>query len=273
MDDSLSATEFSKFCDFLQQNSGIKLSANKQYLVTSRLNKLLQANAIDNLKDLVDKIQQVGHSTLLQQVVDAMTTNETNWFRDEYPFKVLIEQLLPEIAPTGGAKIWCAACSSGQEPYSIAIALDESRNKMDGYKHSVRIVATDISHQILARAKSAKFDKLALARGLSSEREKKYFEAVDGENKQVISAIRNQVQFRQLNLKESFSSMGKFDVIFCRNVLIYFSAELKRDILKKLVGCLNPGGFIFLGASESASGFCDDLKMVRCNPGIVYQLK
>ena len=270
---SLSTIEFSEFCEFLQINSGIKLNSNKQYLVTSRLSKLLSLNHIDSLKILLERIKLPANANLLQQVVDAMTTNETNWFRDEYPFIVLTQKLLPEIAPRGGAKIWCAACSSGQEPYSIAMALDESKIQMGGYKHSVRIVGTDLSVEILAHAESAEFDKLALARGLSSSRESRYFETAANNKKRLVSNIRNQIQFRQLNLKESYNSMGKFDVIFCRNVLIYFSEELKREILNKLAKCLNPSGYLFLGASESASGFCDKLKMVRCNPGIVYQLK
>jgi len=273
MTDSLSNIEFTNFCDFLQLNSGIKLNSSKQYLVTSRLNKLLTINHIESLKVLLERIQLSANSGLLQQVVDAMTTNETNWFRDEYPFQALTDKLLPEIAPRGGAKIWCAACSSGQEPYSIAMALDESKIQVGGYKYSAQIIGTDLSVQILAHAKSAEFDKLALARGLSSSREQRYFESIGKDKKRVISSIRNQVQFRQLNLKESYNSMGKFDVIFCRNVLIYFSAELKREILNKLVKCLNPRGYLFLGASESAAGFNDNFKMVRCNPGIVYQLK
>jgi len=271
--DKLSSLEFSHFCEFLQTKSGIKLSTNKQYLVTSRLQKLLLINQIDSLKILFKEIQKVSNSALLQQVIDAMTTNETNWFRDEYPFAVLCEKLLPQIAPNGNAKIWCAACSSGQEPYSIAMSLDESKHKMGGYKYPVKLIGTDLSHHILTSAKAAEFDKLAMARGLSKAREKRYFESIAGDRQRLISTIRNQVEFKHLNLKESYTALGKFDVIFCRNVLIYFSAELKREILNKLCKSLKPKGYLFLGASESASGFCDDLKMVRCNPGIVYQLK
>jgi chemotaxis protein methyltransferase CheR len=273
MPDSLTKIEFLEFCDFLQLKSGIKLDASKHYLVTSRLNKLLSLNHIDSLKTLLHLIQIPKNSSLQQAVIDAMTTNETNWFRDEYPFQILTQKLLPEIAPNGGAKIWCAACSSGQEPYSIAMALDESKSVLNGYQHPVGIIGTDLSVAILKHAKSAEFDKLSLARGLSSEREHRYFESIDNNKKRVIPAIRNLVQFKQLNLKESYTAMGKFDVIFCRNVLIYFSDELKQEILYKLTKSLNPGGYLFLGASESASGFCDNLKMVRCNPGIAYQAK
>ncbi len=272
MTDTLSTEDFSRFCDFLQRASGIKLSENKQYLVSSRLNRLLDLNKIPSLKTLLETIQKPGQNILLQQVVDAMTTNETNWFRDEYPFKILVEKLLPEIAPNGGGRLWCAACSSGQEPFSIAMSLEENRHRMGGYNKHVEIIATDISHQILDQAKTGEYDSLAIARGLSSERKQRFFDNNDNVSR-LKSNIRNKIKFSKLNLKENYAAMGKFDIIFCRNVLIYFSEELKRDIIQRLSKSLKPGGYLFLGASESASGFSDAFEMVRCNPGIVYKLK
>ncbi len=271
--DNLSAAEFSTFCNFLELNSGIVLSPNKQYLVSNRLNRLLADQNIPSLNSLLLKIQSPVQEALAQQVIDAMTTNETNWFRDEYPFNILLEKLLPELPAGKRTRIWCAACSSGQEPYSIAIKLDEARRQALGYKGSVEIIGTDLSNDILQQAKSAEFDSLSLARGLSPERKMRYFDQGEKGSCTVKPSIRQQVQFKKLNLKDSYNGMGKFDVIFCRNVLIYFSAELKSDILQRLSLCLNPGGYLFLGASESTSGYSDKFEMVRCSPGIVYKLK
>lgn len=273
MEQVITANEYHEFCNFLKSVTGIKLGENKQYLVSSRLSRLLADNQVSNISELLSLVKQPSGRQLLQLVIDAMTTNETNWFRDVYPFQVLFNKLLPEMSPHGRARIWCAACSSGQEPYSISMALEEEKKKVNGYRGELEIIATDLSSGILEKAKLAEFDQLSLSRGLSDERKKLYFDIQEDGGGTFKANLRQKINFKQLNLKESYSSLGKFDVIFCRNVLIYFQEDLKKEILKKISNSLKPQGYLFLGASESVRGFSEAFEMVRCNPGIVYKLK
>ncbi|TWH64992.1 chemotaxis protein methyltransferase CheR [Azomonas agilis] len=268
---------FEQFRVFLEKNSGIQLGENKQYLVNSRLNKLMEQNSIKTLDELVRKLQASPRSSLQIQVIDAMTTNETLWFRDTYPFDVLKQRLLPELVRENMGqrlRIWSSACSSGQEPYSISIAIDEFEQANPGLlKAGVQIVATDLSGSMLNICRQAEYDSLAIGRGLSSDRLQRFFDKKEESRWQVKGKIRNRVEFKALNLLESYSSLGKFDIIFCRNVLIYFSSELKKDILKQMHSALKPGGYLFLGASEALNGLPDLYQMIQCNPGILYKAK
>lgn len=269
--------EFEQFRVFLEKASGIQLGENKQYLVISRLSKLMEQQGIKTLGELTSRIQSQPRGGLRDQVVDAMTTNETLWFRDTYPFEVLRQRVLPELIknnPGQRLRIWSAACSSGQEPYSLAMTLDEFERSNPGQlKGGAQILATDLSPSMLAACKAAEYDSLAIGRGLSGERLQRYFDA-SGTGRWVVKpAIRNRVEFRPLNLLESYSSLGRFDVIFCRNVLIYFSPEVKKDILRRFHAALKPGGYLFLGASEALNGLPDLYQMVQCNPGIIYAVK
>ncbi|MDF3931559.1 protein-glutamate O-methyltransferase CheR [Pseudomonas citronellolis] len=267
--------EFELFRDFLEKACGIVLGANKQYLVTSRLNKLMEQQGIKSLGELVQKIQV--RSQLREQVVDAMTTNETLWFRDTYPFEVLKNRILAEAikaAPGQRLRIWSAACSSGQEPYSLSMTIDEfERTNLGQLKAGVQIVATDLSGSMLNACRAGEYDSLAIGRGLSQERLQRYFDSKGPGRWAVKPAIKSRVEFRALNLLESYATLGKFDLIFCRNVLIYFSAEVKRDILLRMHAALKPGGYLFLGASEALNGLPDHYQMVQCNPGIIYKAK
>ena len=264
--------EFENFRQFLEQACGIVLGENKHYLVSSRLNRMMREKNIPTLQELVNQLSQLLNSSLKNSVIEAMTTNETLWFRDTYPFEVLSKTIFEgsKLAKKNNLKIWSAACSSGQEPYSISIVADEFIQHNPLFR--VDIVATDISSAILNDAKEAKYDALALARGLSEERKRRYFSAI-GNLSQVNSEIRSRVIFKENNLLQSYSSLGKFDVIFCRNVLIYFSAESKSDILNRMASSLNPRGYLMLGASESISQYCDAFEMVRASTGVVYRLK
>ena len=262
------------FCDYLEKHSGICLGASKQYLVSSRLRKILQRSAITNLRDLVAAIQRPGGQKLRAEVIDAMTTNETLWFRDIHPFKILEEKLLPEFYQQRGTRplrIWSAACSTGQEPYSISMMIEEYKARNRLVSGGEKIIATDISASVLDAAKSAEYAMLAIGRGLDSERLKKYFvEAPNGRWK-VKPGIAQRVEFRSLNLQDSYSLLGKFDLVFCRNVLIYFTADFKRDILTRIHATLNPGGYLLVGASEAVNGLNDLYEMVHCRPGIIYR--
>ncbi|MFC3609294.1 protein-glutamate O-methyltransferase CheR [Stutzerimonas tarimensis] len=269
--------DFEQFRVFLEKTSGIQLGANKQYLVSSRLNKLMEQQGIKSLSELVSRIQSQPRGGLREQVVDAMTTNETLWFRDTYPYEVLKQRILPELikaAPGQRLRVWSSACSSGQEPYSLAMAFDEFERSNPGQlRAGVQILATELSGTMLAASKAAEYDSLAIARGLSQERLQRYFDVKEPGRWVVKQPIRSKVEFRPLNLLDSYAALGKFDIVFCRNVLIYFSAEVKKDILRRIHGTLKPGGYLFLGASEALNGLPELYQMVQCTPGIVYKAK
>lgn len=271
----LDDNSYQQFRAFLEQQCGIVLGESKQYLVKSRLAPLMTKFDVGSLAELVSRTLSPVEHQLRAAVIDAMTTNETLWFRDEYPFELLKNRLLPEFAgKRTPVKIWSAASSSGQEPYSIAMSVLEYQQKNPGkLPAGAQIVGTDISNTMLEHCKFAHYDSLALARGLSPERKRLFFE--DGERgmSRVKEQVRKMVSFRQLNLLNSYSLMGRFDIVFCRNVLIYFSPEVKAQIIKQIHGTLNSRGHLFLGASESLSGMGQEFDMLRCNPGIVYQKK
>lgn len=269
--------DFEQFRIFLEKTCGILLGSNKQYLVSSRLNKLMEQQRITSLGELVRKIQSMPRSGLREQVVDAMTTNETLWFRDTYPFEVLKNRVLPELVKSGAGqrlRIWSAACSSGQEPYSLSMSIDEfERANPSQPRLGVQIVATELSGTMLAASKAAEYDGLAIARGLSNERLQRYFDVAAPGRWVVKPPIRARVEFRTQNLLDSYAALGKFDIVFCRNVLIYFSADVKKDILRRIHATLKPGGYLFLGASEALNGLPELYQMVQCSPGIIYQAR
>ncbi len=269
-----SPVDYNEFRHFLEDACGIILGENKQYLVSSRLGKLMAQHEISSLGELVKCMQQVSHRGLKERVIDAMTTNETLWFRDTHPFNIFKEKLLPELQKSRNStiRVWSAACSTGQEPYSLSMLVDEYRatNSMN-FRFPVEFVATDLSKTVLDQCRTAEYDGLSLGRGLSPERLKRFFEPLDNGVWRVKSDIRKRVRFQPLNLMDSYLSLGKFDVVFCRNVLIYFSADLKLDILRRLHGVLRPGGYLVLGASEGLAGVSQYYQMVQCHPGIIYQ--
>ena len=271
----LDEKSYHQFRTFLEQQCGIVLGEKKQYLVKSRLAPLMNKFDVSSLGELVTRTLSPVERQLRAAVIDAMTTNETLWFRDDYPFKLLQNKLLPEFADRKTpVKIWSAASSSGQEPYSIAMSVLEYQQRNPGaFMRGVQVVGTDISTTMLDHCKYGHYDSLALARGLSAERKRQFFENGDNGMLKVNDQVKKMVSFRPLNLLNSYSLMGKFDIVFCRNVLIYFSPEIKAQIISQIHGTLNNGGYLFLGASESLSGLNDDFNMIRCNPGIVYQKK
>ncbi len=277
MKSEITPQEYEAFKSFLQEACGILLGENKQYLVKSRLRRILEDNQMQSLGALVEHLRRPGRSSPLRElVIDAMTTNETLWFRDNHPFRILSDMLLPELAERPGSqpiRIWSAACSTGQEPYSIAMAVDEFRRQKPGkLRNDVKITATDISRSVLEVARRGEYEMLAIGRGLSVERQKSFFTTSANGGWQIRPAIKSMVEFKELNLLERYM-LGKFDLVFCRNVLIYFSAELKKDILTRIHATLNPGGYLILGASESLNGLPHLYEMVQCRPGIIYRKK
>ena len=271
----LEQNEYDKFRTFLEQQCGIVLGDNKLYLVKSRLAPLMNRFDVLSLSELVNKTLSPHERQLRAAVVDAMTTNETLWFRDQYPFELLKTKLFPELKDLRRpVKIWSAASSSGQEPYSISMSVVEYQSQKPGaLPQGAQIIGTDISNTMLDLCKNAEYDSLALARGLSPERRSKFFQNSERGMARVNENVRKNVTFRHLNLLDSYALLGKFDIIFCRNVLIYFSADVKAKIIAQFAQSLNPKGYLFLGASESMTGLSNDFEMIRCNPGIIYQKK
>jgi len=266
---------------FLKERSGLDLSADKQYLVESRLMPLARKASLSGIEELVQKIKN-GSSAVASDVVEAMTTNETFFFRDKVPFDHLRDVLLPEMIQARAARkslrIWCAAASTGQEPYSIAMTIKEMSAQLAGWR--IEIIGTDISQQVLEKSKSGIYTQFEVQRGLPIQLLVKYFKQI-GEMWQINPDIRSMIQYRPLNLLLDFSSLGKFDIIFCRNVLIYFDQDMKTQIFGRLAKCMEPDGFLALGAAETVVGLTDAFKphadkrglyrpnMLRAAPSIV----
>ncbi len=263
------------FCLFIEDACGIVLGANKQYLVRSRLTPLLAKFKLGSLSELFILLQNKQNRELEIAAIDAMTTNETLWFRDEYPFSVLKTTLLPNFSKlVRPIRIWSAASASGQEAYSIAMTILEYQYaKAMALPCGAQIVGSDLSPSMLAQCREGIYDQLALSRGLSLERKQQFFTNNNDGTWKVNDAIHKMVSFHSLNLKDSYGLMGKFDIIYCRNVLIYFSPETKKRIIQQMARCLHSKGYLILGASESLSGISDQFDMIRCNPGIIYRLK
>ena len=270
----ISEEEYDQFCQFLESVTGIVLGKNKHYLVSSRLNRLMLERELASYSDLLREVNKTVNSGLREQVIDAMTTNETMWFRDIYPYTVLYDTILPELSQIKDRpiKIWSAACSSGQEPYSISMIIQEYMRKNSlAFSRGIQITATDISIAMLNYSKRARYDEAAMKRGVSDERRKQFFKPVD-DLWEVSPEIRSRITFKQLNLQANYSTLGKFDLVFCRNVLIYFSSEFKTDILEKMAGVTNKNGYLYLGSSESPTRYTKKYKMVRAPGGVIYQL-
>ena len=244
----------------LRERSGLDLSSDKQYLVESRLIPLARRVGLAGIAELVAKIRG-GSDALTAEAVEAMTTNETFFFRDKIPFDHLRETILPALLQARAnrrfLRIWCAASSTGQEPYSIAMCLKEFGPALAGWR--VEIVATDLSQAVLEKARAGIFSQFEVQRGLPIQMLVKYFTQV-GELWQLNADIRAMVQHRQLNLLQDFSHLGTFDVVFCRNVLIYFDQDTKVGIFDRLAKMVEPDGVLALGAAESVVGISDAFK-------------
>ena len=258
----LTSFEFQRFRQFLKENSGISLSDSKQYLVTNRLRPLMKEVGIDDLSDLLSMIEAMPNHDLAAKAIDAMTTNETFWFRDSSHFRFLETTLLAEMLESSPQlTIWSAACSSGQEPFSISLSVEKALKKT-ARQSAVKIIATDLSDKILYKAKAGIYADIELTRGLSNSIKKQHFTGVrDGW--QIASSHRSRVTFSKLNLLENFSTLGQFDIIFCRNVLIYFAVPTKVDILNRIIKVMKQGAYLFLSSSEVLPVEIQGLEVVR----------
>ncbi|KQK29253.1 chemotaxis protein CheR [Bosea thiooxidans] len=248
----------------LQQRSGLSLTADKQYLAESRLGILCRRRGIADITTLIARLRSAREPALENAVVDAMTTNETLFFRDRTPFDLFRDVILPERlaanAATRSLRIWCAAVSSGQEAYSLAMLIDEAAARLEGWK--IDIVGTDISSEILEKARSGSYSQFEIQRGLPIQMLLKHFEQ-RGDKWQVSERLRRMVEFRRHNLLERNDHLGRFDVIFCRNVLIYFDVPTKVKALELLAPRLAPDGALLLGAAETVLGLATSF---ACDP-------
>lgn len=260
--------DFDYITALLKDRSGLTLTRDKVYLLESRLTPLARKQGMDSLETLVSKMKLSRDEKLISDVVEAMTTNESFFFRDNTPFDLFRDKVAPvlqQARPTKRLRIWCAAASTGQEPYSLAILLKEQWAKWRDWK--IEIVGTDISDQVLARARAGQYSQFEVQRGLPIQLLIKYFKQ-NGDVWQISDEIRNMVTYRNFNLLDGFAGMGQFDVIFCRNVLIYFDQPTKKDVLERMTRIMTPDGALFLGAAETVLGITDAFKPIRGQRGL-----
>jgi chemotaxis protein methyltransferase CheR len=265
----LTPTEFDYLRKLLKDRSGLVLTADKEYLAESRLRPLARRCGVDNLSQLVAKLRGPAAEPLTVEVVEAMMTNESFFFRDKLPFEHFRDSIMPALMAARAAhrriRIWCAAVSTGQEPYSLAMCLKEMGQLVCGWQ--IEIIATDFSTQVLEKAKSGIYSQFEVQRGLPIALLIKYFDQV-GETWQIAPEIRAMVQFRTLNLLHDFSSIGVVDLLFCRNVLIYFDQPTKTQVLDRLARVVARDGYLVLGAAETVVGLTDGFKPLADRRGL-----
>ncbi|NWG47221.1 MAG: protein-glutamate O-methyltransferase CheR [Alphaproteobacteria bacterium] len=259
----MNTADMDALAEIVRLRSGLALSADKAYLVESRLTPLARRHGFERLADLLEVLRRGAPEALLADVTEAMTTNESFFFRDKTPFDLFAERMLPSLIAARGAgqsvRIWCAASSTGQEPYSLAMTLREKGARLGALR--AEIIATDISRAVLERAKAGVYTKFEVQRGLPIQLLVKYFEQA-GDDWRLKPEIRQMVQFRAFNLLTPFTPLGRFDIIFCRNVLIYFDRPTKADVLERMRQALAPDGYLVLGAAETVLGITEAFEPV-----------
>jgi chemotaxis protein methyltransferase CheR len=263
--------EFDYIAKLLKERSGLVITPDKGYLLESRLMPLARSRGLATLSDIVGKMR-AHDEQLVRDVTEAMTTNESFFFRDEKPFSQFRETILPQILAARGTKksirIWSAACSSGQEAYSLAMILKEEQAKLAGWH--IEIVGTDLSVEMLEKAKAGLYSQFEVQRGLAIQLLIKYFKKKD-ESWQIDPGLRSMVQFREWNLLRDLKPLGQFDIVFCRNVLIYFDQPTKTQVLEAIARQMPADGLLFLGGAETVLGISDRFKPVPNQRGIYAQ--
>jgi chemotaxis protein methyltransferase CheR len=269
---SLSASEFTYVSDLVRRHSAIVLEPGKEYLVEARLLPLARQAGIPTVSEYVNGARHRPGPDIHEKIVDALTTNETSWFRDGEPFQALTSTVLPSLLPTRSAnrtiRIWSAACSSGQEPYSLAMVLQESLPAGWNYE----IVATDLSQEMLARAELGRFTQLEMNRGLPAHMLVRHFER-DGTHWRVTPGVRKNITFKRLNLAAPLPLLPQFDIVFLRNVLIYFDVETKRQVLSRISATMRPDGWLFLGSAETTIGIDERFERIAAGRSSAYRLR
>ena len=263
--------DFNLLSKLIKDRSGLTLTKDKAYLLESRLLPVARKWNLKSLDELVMRLRTRSEAGLVRDVVEAMTTNESFFFRDIKPFDQFKQVILPHLLQTRAAprsiKIWSAACSSGQEPYTLGMILKEERQKLIGW--NIDILATDLSTEILAKAQAGLYSQFEVQRGLPIQLLVKYFKQA-GDRWQIDSAVREMVRYRPFNLLDELSGLGQFDVIFCRNVLIYFDQPTKQMVLERMAKQLAPDGFLYLGGAETVVGITDKFQPMANHRGIYH---
>lgn len=271
---SLSDGAFTYICQFIRERSAIVLDDTKHYLVESRLAPLVRTEGLGTLEALVDRLRREAFGPLHRQVVEAITTNETSFFRDRYPFDLLARRVVPKLielrARERCLRIWCAACASGQELYTIAMLLHEQFPVLRGW--SVEIFGTDLSTHMLARSSEGRYSQLEVNRGLPARLLVKYFEKA-GTDWQVKKVLRDMIRVAQQNLAGEWPPMGAWDIVFLRNVLIYFSIDTKKEILGRVHQLLKTDGYLFLGLAETTLSLDERFRRVPEMKAGCYQVR
>lgn len=275
--ESMTPAEFSALSAYIERACGIHLEPEKAYLIETRLTKLMALCGCENFGEFHRLAESGKDATLPEKIINAITTNETLWFRDTHPFKIFSEVMLPELAERlragqlAKARIWSAASATGQEPYSLAMCVHEyCRADPRVRPEQFEIVATDISSSALSIAKGGRYDQLAVARGLPEEMKARYF-TQDGRAWQIHPKIAESVVFRRYNLQDSPALLGRFEVVFIRYVLIYFTDALKKRIFENIAGLLNPPGFLIVGGTESLRGLTEQFNLENHAGGAFYR--
>ncbi|WP_028579179.1 CheR family methyltransferase [Desulfogranum japonicum] len=271
--------EIKTITQYIYDISGIHLDASKKYLLETRLNSIAEQQNCASYQDLYRKAKADRSQKLERQIIDAISTNETLFFRDTGPFELLRHKIFPELidnrtpkVPTlkTNLRIWSAACSTGQEIYSVAIVLKELLGDLS--KYSIKLMGTDISDAAISQASNARYNKFEIERGLSKDKLTKYF-TTSGSHWKVKDDIRAMATFRKINLMQPFTGIGKFDIILCRNVAIYFTLEDRKKLFNKLANALEPDGYLIIGSTESLTGVCPRFVPKRHLRFLFYQLK
>lgn len=262
--------DFDLFAVLVKQRSGLVLSRDKAYLLESRLTPVARKWNLKTLDDLATQVRDKREETLLRDITEAMTTNESFFFRDQKPFDQFRNLLLPQLLKSRAAKkqirIWSAAASSGQEAYSLAMILTEEAAKLQGWR--IEIVGTDLSSEIIDRAKSGIYSQFEVQRGLPVTLLVKYFQQIAADKWQVKDNIRSMVQYKTLNLLTDFGPVGVFDIVYCRNVLIYFDQPTKSKVLDAIANVMAPDAALFLGGAETVLGITNRFKPMDNERGL-----
>ncbi len=276
----ITPNEIKLISKYIYDISGISLDEKKAYLIETRLKSIIESEGVTSYTELYQRSKQDRTKALERRIIDAVTTNETLFFRDKSPFEMFKHKVMPDLIDRRSARssglmpinirIWSAACSTGQEIYSLAIILKELLPDMKNYR--IKLLGTDISDEAVAKASYGKYNKFEIERGLEKDKLQKYF-VPNGTSWKIRDDIRAMALFQKRNLMEPFTGLGQFDIIFCRNVAIYFSQEDKKKLFEKLAGVLAPDGYLIIGSTESLTGICPMFEPQRHLRSVFYQLK
>lgn len=270
----VSAADYDFVATLLRERCALVLEPGKEYLIKSRLTPLAQRHGMESIGKLLERLRERSGSGLVTEVVEAMVTTETSFFRDIHPFETLKKIVLPKVIDARGTlrqlNIWCAASSSGQEPYSVAILLKEYFPELAGWR--INLSATDISQEMLTRSRAGRYSQVEVNRGLPTPLLLKWFRQEAG-SWQLDEQIRGMINFTQLNLAQPWPAMPRWDLVFLRNVMIYFDVHVKKEILGRVSRVLSPDGYLLLGGAETTLNLDDSFQRVETLKSGFYQLK